>query len=88
MLVQRLSNATLTHIMGKDPATADLQVTTTKAVLVDLIIDKIAPAEAMTAGTLDVAGDAEPLTALFAALSRFEMQFPVLWSAAGEAKPN
>lgn len=78
MVCQTLCNETLTHIMGKQAEAAEATVTTTREVLVGLIIGKVGIDEAMTSGALTVEGDQTLLTDLFGMLDTFEMQFDIV----------
>ncbi|WP_416897696.1 MAG: alkyl/aryl-sulfatase [Minwuia sp.] len=75
---QTLCNETLTHIMGKRANDADATITTTREVLVGLIVGKIAITDALDSGGLTVDGDAGIATGLFGMLDTFEMQFDIV----------
>lgn len=78
MVCQTLCNETLTHIMGKQAEAAEATVTTTREVLVGLIIGKVGIEEAMTSGALTIDGDQALLPDLFGMLDTFEMQFDIV----------
>jgi alkyl sulfatase BDS1-like metallo-beta-lactamase superfamily hydrolase len=73
-----LANETLTHIMGKDAPDADATVTTTREVLVGLIVGKVAIGDAVESGALAVGGDESLPAALFGMLDTFGMQFDIV----------
>ena len=77
-LVLNLEHSTLTHLMGREAADVAATVTTTRPVLVALCVRKTTVAEALAAGTLTVAGEADPVIDLFEMLDDFPLQFDIL----------
>ncbi len=63
-------------------AQASITVTLTRAVLQDVLQQKIIPADAIAAGQLHLAGDAALLRTFFGTLDRFVGNFPVVDAAA------
>ncbi|MCW5749042.1 MAG: MBL fold metallo-hydrolase [Alphaproteobacteria bacterium] len=84
-LALNLENATLTHIMGKQAASANASVTTTRATLDALALRRTTPAEAIQAGTFSVSGDWQVLPKLFGMLDDFTMMFDILTPGKGAA---
>jgi alkyl sulfatase BDS1-like metallo-beta-lactamase superfamily hydrolase len=64
-LALTLSNCTLTHRFGVSPRAA-ASVTTTRATLDSIILQKLKVPEALTSGAIRIEGDASRLAALFA----------------------
>ncbi|KPK06424.1 MAG: hypothetical protein AMJ64_09255 [Betaproteobacteria bacterium SG8_39] len=77
-IAQTLKHSTLTQRMDRIAADADAKVSTTRAVLVDLILRKMNVAQAAADGALSVKGDPAPLEALFGMLDDFALQFEVV----------
>ncbi|MEC9345051.1 MAG: alkyl sulfatase dimerization domain-containing protein [Pseudomonadota bacterium] len=73
-----LANETLTHLMNVGTSAADAVVTTTRDVLVGLIVRKVTVGDAMASGALTVTGDAAMLGELFGMLDDFHMQFDIV----------
>ncbi len=73
-----LSNETLTQLMGKVADDAVATVTTTREVLVGLIVAKVTVADAIAAGSLIIDGDRAVIEDLFDMLDMFGMQFDIL----------
>jgi alkyl sulfatase BDS1-like metallo-beta-lactamase superfamily hydrolase len=64
--------------MDRIDANAAATVSTTRAVLVDVILRRKTVAEASAAGLLRIKGDAAPVEALFEMLDDFALQFEVV----------
>ncbi|MCG6950991.1 MAG: MBL fold metallo-hydrolase, partial [Betaproteobacteria bacterium] len=77
-VAQTLKHSTLTQRMDRIADDAAATVTTTREVLVDVILRRKTVAEAMAAGILRVKGDPAPLEALFGMLDDFALQFEVV----------
>ncbi len=77
-VVQTLKHSTLTQRMDRIAGDAVATATTTRAVLVDVILRRKTMAEAIAAGALRVKGDPAPLEALFEMLDDFALQFEVV----------
>jgi alkyl sulfatase BDS1-like metallo-beta-lactamase superfamily hydrolase len=77
-LALNLENATLTHVKGKQAASAAASVTTTRATLDALALRRTTPAEAVQSGAFRVTGDWQVLPKLFGMLDDFEMMFDIL----------
>ncbi|MDX1376519.1 MAG: alkyl sulfatase dimerization domain-containing protein [Burkholderiales bacterium] len=77
-VAQTLKHSTLTQRMDRMAGDAVATVTTTREVLVDVILRRKTVAEAREAGLLQVKGDAAPVEALFGMLDVFALQFEVV----------
>ena len=76
-----LSNAALSSLRVQAPPAADVRVDTDRATLDALLLQTLAPAEALARGRLRLSGDASLLARLFALFDRFGGNFPVVDSA-------
>lgn len=84
---QTLSNETLTQLMGKQAKAPAATVTTTREVLVGLIVGKVSVDDAVTSGVLTIDGDRAVIDDLFAMLDTFGMQFDILTPGPGVPGP-
>ena len=85
-LVLTLKHCTLTHRLGEWSDKADASITTTRGLLDAIVLGKAAPAEAIEAGTLTIAGDASRLAALLALFEQpAGLMFDIL--TPGEGRP-
>lgn len=82
-LVQKLAHSTLTQLNGKQEPAANATVSTTREVLVALIVRRTTVAEAVAAQRLTIEGDADCVAALFEMLDDFSMQFEVVTPGPG-----
>ena len=73
-----LEHSTLTHLPGRRPAAAHASITTTRATLDAIILQRTTVAAAMASGALAVEGEAGRLLALVGMLDEFEMMFEVV----------
>lgn len=87
-ICQTLSNETLTQLPGKVAEQAAATVSTTREVLVGLIVDKFTVAQAVASGALVIDGDAAVIEDLFAMLDRFSMQFDIVTPGPGVPGPG
>jgi len=83
-----LSNETLTQLMGKVAKAPAATVTTTREVLVGLIVGKVSVADAVTSGALGIDGDRAVIEDLFDMLDTFGMQFDILTPGPGVPGPD
>ncbi|MDF1730848.1 MAG: alkyl sulfatase dimerization domain-containing protein [Minwuia sp.] len=83
-----LSNETLTQLMGKVAKAPAATVTTTREVLVGLIVGKVSVADAITSGVLGIDGDRAVIEDLFDMLDTFGMQFDILTPGPGVPGPD
>ncbi|HSH07044.1 MAG TPA: alkyl sulfatase dimerization domain-containing protein [Burkholderiales bacterium] len=77
-VVQTLKHSTLTQRMDRIAPDAAATVTTTREVLVDVVLRRKTVAEARAAGSLHVKGEVAPLEALLEMLDDFALQFEVV----------
>ena len=77
-LALTLKHSTLTQVMDKTVPEADATVSTTRDILVALIVRKQSAAQAIEAGVLRIEGDEGLVPALFEMLDDFSMQFEVV----------
>ena len=77
-ICQTLSNETLTHLAGETAATADATIRLARATLVDLVVKRTSVTDAVTAGSIEVAGSAKAVGELFDLLDDFDLQFPIV----------
>jgi len=77
-VVQTLKHSTLTQRMDRIAPDAAATVTTTREVLVDVVLRRKTVAEARAAGSLHVKGEVAPLEALLELLDDFALQFEVV----------
>ena len=77
-VAQNLENSTLTHIMGKQFAQADVTVTTTRSILDAVVLKQASFAESVMAGRSRIDGDVLKLKTLFEMLDSFEMMFNIV----------
>ena len=77
-ICQTLSNETLTHLAGETAATADATIRLARATLVDLVVKRTSVTDALTAGSIEVAGSAKAVGELFDLLDDFDLQFPIV----------
>jgi linear primary-alkylsulfatase len=83
-LALTLRHCTLTHRLGEWSDAAAASITTTRDTLDAMVLGKTTAPEAMTAGTLGIAGDPSRLAALFAMLDQPSgLMFDVLTAGAG-----
>ncbi|MBT6274456.1 MAG: MBL fold metallo-hydrolase [Chromatiales bacterium] len=75
---QTLSNETLTQIVGKTATDADATITTTREMLVSLIVKKATVQDALDSDALTITGDAALVIDLFDLLDDFHLQFDIV----------
>ena len=78
----------LTQLMGKEAKAPAVTVTTTREVLVGLIVGKVSVADAITSGVLGIDGDRAVIEDLFDMLDTFGMQFDILTPGPGVPGPD
>lgn len=76
--VLTLQNSTLSHLMDKRVPHAQLSVSTTRVVLVDLNLRRKTVAQAIEAGEVTLEGERQMLVALFDMLDDFEFMFNIV----------
>jgi len=81
----RLAHSTLTHVMGKQEASADASVATARATLVQLILRRTSVAQATQDGALTGEGETGCVAALFDMLDDFQLMFDIV--TPGQANP-